>query len=218
MSVTSLAERAYLELRDRLVMLDIEPGAPISETELALELGVGRTPLREALKRLETDHLVQSFSRRGTFATPAELSELRDITEVRVVLEPVAARRVAEQASDADRAELRALALGVDALLETEPKPRDLLEHDLQIHRAIYSRVDNEHLRETLLRLDHLATRLWWSVIRQSPSAADHIAGHRALLLAIADGDGEEAAELARTHVEQFHRQLQEFILSPSRV
>ena len=46
----------------------------------------------------------------------------------------------------------------LDALLETEPKPRALLEHDLQIHRAIYSRVDNEHLRATLLRLDHLAT------------------------------------------------------------
>src|SRR4051794_41915764 len=68
-SVTSLADRAYVAIRDRLIMLDIRPGDPIDDDELAKELGVGRTPVREALKRLEGDLLVVSYPRRGAFTT-----------------------------------------------------------------------------------------------------------------------------------------------------
>ena len=65
----SLADKAYLAIQDKLIMLDIRPNEAIVESELAAELGAGRTPVREALKRLEVDHLVASYPRRGTFAT-----------------------------------------------------------------------------------------------------------------------------------------------------
>ena len=62
---TSLAENAYLLMRDRLIMLDVKPGDPINDGQIAAELGIGRTPVREAIKRLESDHLVVSYPRRG---------------------------------------------------------------------------------------------------------------------------------------------------------
>src|SRR5690625_3854325 len=91
-----ISARAYRILRDRLIMLDIQPGEPIMQKQLAEEMGVGRTPLREALKRLESDHLVVTYPRRGTFASQADVTELAHVSEVRQALEPLAARRAAE--------------------------------------------------------------------------------------------------------------------------
>ena len=77
------ADRAYEVVRDRLVMLDIRPGEPINDDRLAAELGLGRTPVREALKRLERDRLVIAYPRRGTFATAVDMTDLADISEIR---------------------------------------------------------------------------------------------------------------------------------------
>lgn len=82
----SLAELAYRAIQDRLVRLDIRPGAPINEEELCLRLGMGRTPVREALKRLEHERLVVAYPRRGTFATEINVTDLRHISEVRELL------------------------------------------------------------------------------------------------------------------------------------
>src|SRR5262245_23030484 len=95
----SMAERAYQVIRDRLVLLDIRPGAPIYEDQIAASLGHGRTPVREALKRLETERLVVAYPRRGTFATDVNITELGHLSEVRQVLEPLAAAKAAQRAT-----------------------------------------------------------------------------------------------------------------------
>src|SRR5690625_7496331 len=82
----SLSDLAYRVLLDQLIMLDIQPGEPIIEKQLADELGVGRTPLREALKRLESDHLVVTYPRRGTFASQVDVTELAHVSAVRQAL------------------------------------------------------------------------------------------------------------------------------------
>ncbi len=84
-----------MAIRDRLIMLEIRPSEPIDDDALACSLGVGRTPVREALKRLEGDRLVVTFPRRGTFATGMDITDLAHISEIRVQLEPLAARRAA---------------------------------------------------------------------------------------------------------------------------
>src|ERR1044071_7390532 len=92
------ADRAYEVVRERLVMLDIRPGEPINDDALAGEFGLGRTPVREALKRLERDRLVIAYPRRGTFATAVDMTDLADISEIRRQLEPTAAARAARTA------------------------------------------------------------------------------------------------------------------------
>ncbi|MFJ4229970.1 GntR family transcriptional regulator, partial [Paenarthrobacter nicotinovorans] len=94
----SLADVAYERLRDRLLMLDIKPGDILNDDQLAKELEVGRTPVREALKRLELDRLVITYPRRGTFATRVEVTDLAFISEIRAQLEPLAAARAARVA------------------------------------------------------------------------------------------------------------------------
>ena len=101
---------AYRQIQDLLVRLDIRPGAPINEEDLCLRLGLGRTPVREALKRLEHERLVVAYPRRGTFATEINVTDLTHIFEVRAVIEPAAAASAARHATPADRAVFQALA------------------------------------------------------------------------------------------------------------
>src|SRR3979411_3045040 len=104
-----LAERAYAELRDRIVTLRVAPGAPSDEDLLGQELQMGRTPVREAIKRLALENLVTVFPRRGTFASEINITDLAHISDVRAVLEGHAAYRAAERITEAQRAELNEL-------------------------------------------------------------------------------------------------------------
>lgn len=202
-SELSLSEQAYRAIRDRLIMLDIAPGEPLNEGRLANELGFGRTPVREALKRLETDHMVMSFPRRGTFATSVDITELAAISELRRVLEPLAARKAAANRQPEIRTALLRAAESLEALDESR-EPRELMEDDLEVHRLIYRAAANHHLEEPLIRLDNLATRIWCMVLDRLPAVTEHIAEHRHLLHAILEGDGDQAAALAERHVTHF--------------
>lgn len=204
----SLAEQAYRDIRDRLIMLDIRPGEPINDGQLALELGVGRTPVREALKRLETDHLVVSYPRRGTFATIVDITELADVSEIRRVLEPLVALKAAQSASAQSRRELAELARDIEGLGEHDVDKRGLMSFDLSVHRLIYKAAGNPHLEDTLIRLDNLATRIWCLVLDKVPSVAGHIDEHVALLDAIVEGRAEEAADLALGHISSFEQTI----------
>lgn len=204
----SLAEQSYRDIRDRLIMLDIRPGEPINDGQLALELGVGRTPVREALKRLEIDHLVISYPRRGTFATIVDITELAAVSELRRSLEPLAARKAASGASNDDRDALRALARDIERIGERNVDKRGLMEYDLNVHRLIYRVAGNPHLEETLIRLDNLATRIWCLVLDKVPSVAGHIREHVDLLDAIVAGDADAAEAMALEHITSFERTI----------
>lgn len=208
----SLSERAYHELRDRLVLLDIPAGSAINEGRLGEEMGIGRTPIREALKQLERDRLVRSFPRRGTFATRVDITDLVDVAEMRHLLEPLAASRAARLASPAVRDDLRERAVSMEAVDLATLEPRELMQTDMDLHRAIYRASGNPHLEETLVRLDNLATRIWCLVLDRLPGMDQHIREHAPLLHAIADGDGETAAELAREHVEHFEAAIRKVL------
>jgi DNA-binding GntR family transcriptional regulator len=208
----SLADRAYREIRDMLVMLDIAPGSPINEDQLGASLGIGRTPVREALKRLSNERLVMAFPRRGTFATDVNITDLAHISEVRTHLEPIAARSAAERATDAERATLRGL---LEELRRPDDEPRsarDLMRIDLRIHRSLYAAVHNPYLEDTLLRYDNLANRIWCLFIDRLPDLAAHIEEHGPLLEAVIAGDAERAAELAGRHVIHFESEIRALI------
>lgn len=211
-AAVSLASYAYQRLKDRLIMLEIRPGEPINDALLAAELGAGRTPVREALKRLETDHLVITYPRRGTFATVVDVTELGAISDIRQLLEPHAARRAATNATAQMRAEMRATAEDVRRLDGLDGDRTAFLREDMAVHRLIYRASGNPHLEDVLVRYDNLATRIWCLVIDKLPDLAEHIRGHAELLEAIADGDGETAARLALDHVTGFEQAIRRVI------
>ena len=211
-ATTSLADLAYRQIKDRLIMLEIRPGEPINDIALAAELGVGRTPVREAVKRLETDHLVVSFPRRGTFATVVDVTELGAISDIRQLLEPHAARRAAENASPSLRAELRETAAHIRNLEVVAGDRTTFINEDMAIHQLIYRATGNPHLEDVLIRYDNLATRIWCLVIDRLPDLAEHVREHSTLLETIADGDGDTAAALALEHVTRFERAIRRML------
>ncbi|MFC7014836.1 GntR family transcriptional regulator [Streptomyces viridiviolaceus] len=197
----TLADQAYRSIADRLVTLQIRPGEPINDERIAGELGFGRTPVREALKRLEHERLIVAYPRRGTFATEVQIADLGHISEVRLQLEPLAAALAAERASDGDRA-------GLDRLLAQLAKSSDgegdLIRLDMTLHRAIYAATRNPYLEDTLIRYDNLATRIWCLFLDRLPGLAGHVHEHGPLLTAIIDRDAEKAKALAASHVKGF--------------
>ncbi|MGY1617375.1 GntR family transcriptional regulator [Geodermatophilus sp. SYSU D00691] len=211
-AATSLADRAYVAVRDRLIMLDIRPGDPIDDDVLAKDLGVGRTPVREALKRLEGDRLVVSYPRRGTFATGMDISDLAHISEIRAQLEPLAARRAAERSARHPQAELEELAERIEQLDVTRVDAPELMRWDLAVHRAIYRAAGNPHLEDVLIRYDNLATRIFCLFLDRLPTVDEHVGEHVALLRAIAAGDADRADALAREHVLGFEKAIRAVI------
>ena len=209
---TSLADKAYVAIRDRLIMLAIKPGDPINDDDLAQDLGVGRTPVREALKRLEVDRLVVSYPRRGTFATGMDISDLAHISEIRAQLEPLAARRAAERAARIGHAELEELATRIEHLDVGRVDRTELMRWDLAVHRAIYRAAGNPHLEDVLIRYDNLATRIHCMFLDRLSTVDVHVREHVDLLRAIAAGDADRADDLAREHVLGFERAIRAVI------
>src|SRR6201994_2327218 len=132
-----LADRAYRALRDRLVTLRIQPGAPIDEDAIGRELKMGRTPVREAIKRLALENLVTVFPRRGTFASEINITDLADISDVRMQLEGHAAYRAAQRITPAQRAELQELLDELDRSQGSDDTGA-LMALDTRVHRFIH--------------------------------------------------------------------------------
>ena len=197
-----LADRAYVELRDLIVTLALPPGAPINEERLGRELQLGRTPLREAIKRLALENLISVYPRRGTFVTEINITDLADISDVRVQLEGHAAFRAAQRLTAEQREEL-------DGLLGQVERPAgDLMGLDAEVHRFVYRCAGNPYLRETLERYLNLSLRIWYMVLARLPHLFERVLEHRDLLQAIRDGHADSARAIAAEHVATFESEI----------
>jgi DNA-binding GntR family transcriptional regulator len=201
-----LADRAYVELRDQIVTLVLPPGAPLDEEALGRALKLGRTPLREAVKRLALENLVAVYPRRGTFVCEINITDLAHISDVRVELEGHAAYRAAQRLTAEQREELDALLAEV-----AEPgtsAPADLMGLDARIHRFVYRCAGNPYLRDTLERYLNLSLRIWYLALGRLPHLFERVHEHGDLLTAIRDGEADSARAIATDHVETFEREI----------
>src|SRR5947209_1630292 len=185
-----LADRAYDELRDQIVTLRIAPGAPIDEDQVGEELGMGRTPVREAIKRLALENLVSVFPRRGTFASEINITDLAQISDVRVQLEGHAAYRAAQRITPEQRSELDGL---LDALAHSDGADGDLMVLDADVHRFVHRCANNPYLEQTLSRYFNLSLRIWYLVLDRLPHVGARVHEHVEVLSAIASGEAERA-------------------------
>jgi DNA-binding GntR family transcriptional regulator len=202
-----LADRAYLELRDRIITLRIPPGAPIDEDALGAELEMGRTPVREAIKRLALENLVTVFPRRGTFASEINITDLAHISDVRAQLEGHAAYRAAQRITDAQREELIELRQEL-AQSEGGQDLAGLMSLDARVHRFIYRCAGNPFMEETLGRYLNLSLRIWYLVIDRLPHLFARVHEHEAVLRAIAAGDAVGARDTLAEHIATFEREI----------
>jgi len=202
-----LADRAYRALRHRLVTLSIPPGSPIDEDAIGRELKMGRTPVREAIKRLALENLVTVFPRRGTFASEINITDLAHISDVRAQLEGHAACRAAERITDAQRAELAGLLAELD-IRRGNDNVEMLMELDATVHRFIYRCAGNPFLEETLGRYLNLSLRIWYLVIDRLPHLFARVHEHEEVLHAIESGQAERAREILTRHIGTFEEEI----------
>jgi DNA-binding GntR family transcriptional regulator len=226
LAAPGLAERAYRQLREALVSLRIRPGSPLDEDALMAELGVGRTPVREAVKRLALENLVVVYPRRGTFAAPVEITDLALLSDLRAPLEGLAALRATQRLSPADRTELTALrgrlerrGSGRSARVGGDPAaPAGYdqrlaeLDTDRELHAFVHRAARNSYLHEALERYYTLSLRLWYLVIDRLPPLPERVDEHLELLSLLDAGRAEAAQDWACAHVRTFERQVRDVL------
>ena len=209
--IASFADRAYYAIRELIVTLELAPGSVVREPELTARLGIGRTPVREALRRLAQERLIEVFPRRGMFVTKVDVRDLARLCEVRAALEPEAARLAAERATQADLAELRELLAELAAVRRRDA--RALIDLDERIHRAIYHASHNPYLVETLEEYYAHALRIWMVALARTDVGAA-VGGHSEVVEAIVRGNGARASQLMREHVESFEEAVRDVLLA----
>src|SRR3954452_25444030 len=204
-----IADRAYVALRDLIVTLRLAPGAALREDALMRELALGRTPLREAVKRLALEGLVEVRPRSGTYVTEVQAHDIVHIAEVRAELAAQAARLAAKRmdgrlraAAAALDAELRAIegTTGIDAYMRL----------DERVHRFAWEAAGKLYLLDALERFWALSLPIWHLVLERVPALPAAVHEQRALLDALVAGDARRSGARMREHVQSFEREILE--------
>jgi DNA-binding GntR family transcriptional regulator len=206
-SVGLVAERAYVELRDRIVTLRLAPGTVLREDELMREMEMGRTPLREAVKRLALENLVAVQPRRGTFVSEVDAADIVNITEVRAELEGFAASLAALRMDADARTAAKALLHDVEELNRSGDQEW-LMRFDERIHRFVWEATGNPHLVNTLERYFTHSLRIWYLVLDRVPGLGHSVHDQNHLLEALLDRNGTRARSIMREHVLAFQREI----------
>jgi DNA-binding GntR family transcriptional regulator len=188
----SLNEEAYRRIEEMIVTLELAPGSVVSEAMLSDRIGIGHTPIREALQRLAREHLVQILPRRGVVVTAIDLGHQLQILETRRELDRLIARSAASRANASERDAMTAIAQS----METAVKSGDLvafLQWDNEMNRQAALSARNTVAASAVAAL-HSASRRFWFYHHQGQANAT-LRLHVALARAIASGKPEKAAE-----------------------
>jgi DNA-binding GntR family transcriptional regulator len=197
------SDYAYTRIRELILSGELEPGAVIPQAVLARQIGISTTPLREALRRLKQQGLVELDAHRDARVAPLDAEEARNLLEVRRSLDPLAASLAAGRRTTGDLAEMRAALDGLESL-PSNPTVEQLVAHR-RFHAAIYRASYNSLLVQTLDGLWDSADRYRRHALQLDRSAAERdrtAAEHTRLVEAIDSGDGAAAADIMRAHVE----------------
>jgi DNA-binding GntR family transcriptional regulator len=204
-----IADRAYADRRDGIVTLRLPPGTPLREDELMRALGLGRTPLREAVKRLALEGLVEVRPRSGTYVTDVHAQDIVHIAELRAELEAQAARLAAKRIDDHRRAQAAVLDAELEAIEGTTGIDA-YMRLDERVHRFVWEAAANPYLLDALERLWALSLRIWHLVLDRVETLPAAVHEQRALLAAVSAGDGRRASARMRVHVQAFEAEILE--------
>ena len=203
-----LTGRAYRRLEELIATLQLKPGAVLSEAALAERLGIGRTPVREALQRLAGEGMVTILPRRGILVSEIDLARHLRLLEVRRELERLNARNAARRASRSERAGFAELA----AALEEAARTGDdiaFMRLDRQFNAMILDAARNEFAAKAMRHMQGLSRRFWYQHYQAVLDLPRCARLHRDVAAAIADGDETAAADASDRlidYIEEFAR------------
>ena len=181
----------------------LRPGDRLLETDLAARLGISRTPVREAIRKLEADGLVTHVPHAGAAIRRLDYAEVTELYEMRLVLEATAARFAARVASDVELQEMESLNAEMEAAQSDGPS---LYELNRQFHRVVFEASRNRYLGQSMRALQKAMLILGPSTKEETRRAAEAIAEHAELIAAFKARNGEAAETAMRRHMTAAHR------------
>lgn len=203
-----LREIVYEQLKMQILTGKIAPGTRMMEVELADEMGVSRTPVREAIRKLEKEGLVTIEPRRGAYASDISVKDMVDTLEVREDLEGLAAALAASRMTEKEMEELRAITDGYSEAIQNSDTEK-IIEYDEKFHKYIVACSENKTLIQLSETVQELALRFRYLYYDDFSRYENMPVEHKQIVDAIISGDAEAARRTADDHV----KKLKEFVI-----
>ncbi len=201
----SLSTQAYDRIRRMIVRLDFAPGDVLREDELQELLGIGRTPIREALQRLARDQFVTVIPRRGMFVSSVDVDDLAMLYETRAVMEPYAARLAAERGTVEHWDEMAGV---IEQSLRPGLPPEDLLDVDRRCHELIWEAAGNRFLTDTLDAMYAQSDRVWHLYLADVYDTRHAVDEHIEMLDLLRSSDPDRCGAAMAAHLRGFDDQV----------
>jgi DNA-binding GntR family transcriptional regulator len=204
-SLPTKTDHAYQNIRRQILSGELPPTMPLDQEAIAAALGLSTTPVREALRRLESERLVITRAHRDTVVAPLSLTMVEEVYAVRLSLDPLAVAFAASRLSSAESERLLAVA-------QQQPHPSAdkmaHLQHNRGLHREMYASCGNETLIEVLDGLWDMTDRYRMITLQDDDTVQSAQEEHGAIVRAVASNDPALAAELMREHVAESLRRI----------
>lgn len=201
----SLSDEAYELIKHSILRLEFRPGQFLNELSICKTLGIGRTPVHQAVHRLMAEGLLTIIPRKGVLITADSMNEILDVIEARWAVEPTIAALAAERASAAHIAQLANLMQEAAALADKPDRSR-LMEIDHEFHGVIAAAAGNLVLADLIRPLRERSGRLWHLQRRGADDMTHTQTEHEAVLEAIRRGDKDAAARAMQVHLMSLRR------------
>lgn len=184
-------------------------GSALVENHLSRELGIGRTPVREAVRQLESEGLVTVLPRKGTFVSSINVWDFEALLDTRIMLEVHVARKLAGKIGPEQAEKLRSLFGEVSDLIEQSQIDK-LLTIERNFHQGLVAILDNPYLNDMAERIYDLVTRTWYLSFknRSKSDLASTLQDHLDILEKLEHGDAEEAEKDVRKHIMNFRNKV----------
>ena len=202
-SYQPLRETVCEALRDAIRRGILEPGERLMEVQLADELGISRTPVREAIRKLEQEGYVIMMPRRGTYVSSVSVKDVKEIFEIRSALETLAAELATLRIEPDELIKLRTLLTEIEGHIEREDSMDKIVATDVEFHGLLYQVSRNERLVSIISNLMEQLARFRTLSMSYPGRLKETLAEHKAMVEAIAAGDVEAARDAAERHMEQ---------------
>jgi DNA-binding GntR family transcriptional regulator len=203
----ALRNDVYDALRQAVVSGVLSPGQRVNEAEIARQMQISRAPIREAIRQLEQEGLLESVPRRGTFVVVLSREDIEEVYTLRADLETRAVRRAITRLTPDDLATLESLLETMISAATAGDIPQ-LLEADIEFHRTIVEAADWARLRKLWEGLHPQTLTLYTLTALTDWSPLDHARRHEPLLAAIRGGDPDQAAQATQEHILEVANQV----------
>ncbi len=211
----SLAEQAYQLLNAKITRLELAPGGVLVEKALMEDLGIGRTPIREALQRLAMEGLVSHLPNRGMLVADISATSVQHIYEFRALIDGYTARLAATRASEADIRELAALQSGLVRTTEDDDVDCYVLL-DRRFYEVLCRAAQNAYIAEVVPRIFNLHLRLWFFIANKLGTWHDIARAHEVMTAGVVEAvrqrDPEAAEQAMTTYITGRHRDIRELL------